>query len=53
MLYRITRVQDGCDRKNQQEYFIEALNPLLAITSFYKQFPEYARENIELEEVKN
>jgi hypothetical protein len=46
MIYRITRE----DNKDNQCYFIKALNSLSAITILYKKFPEYIKENLELTE---
>ena len=50
MTYRITRKKLGGDRKDRQGYYVEAINELMAITSFYQKYPEYAGEEVELEE---
>jgi hypothetical protein len=46
MIYRITRE----DNKDNQCYFIKALNFLAAMTLFYTKYPEYIKENLELTE---
>lgn len=50
MIYRVTRLKIKCDRKDRQGYYVEAINELMAITSFYQKYPEYAGEEVELEE---
>lgn len=50
MIYRITRVKTATNRQDRQGYYLNALNELQAITAFYQKYPEYAGEEIELEE---
>lgn len=50
MTYRITRIKTAPDKKDRQGYYVEAINELMAITSFYQKYPEYAGEEVELEE---
>ena len=50
MTYRITRKKLGGDHKDRQGYYLEANNKEEAITIFFNKYPEYAGEEIELEE---
>lgn len=50
MIYRITRVKAATNRQDRQGYYLNALNELQAITAFYQKYPEYAGEEVELEE---
>jgi hypothetical protein len=50
MIYRITRIKMAVNKKDRQGYYLEALNELQAITDFYNKYPDYAGEDIEVEE---
>jgi hypothetical protein len=50
MIYRITRIKTAPDKKDRQGYYLEASNSFKALTKFYNQFPEFAGEELELEE---
>lgn len=50
MTYRITRIKTATDKRNRQGYYIKALNELEALTKFNNQFPQFAGEELELEE---
>ena len=50
MIYRITRIKTAPRKEDRQGYYLEAPSQAEALTKFWNQFPDYAGEDIEVEE---
>lgn len=50
MIYRVTRVKSAALTQDRQGYYIEAVSREEAIREFCKRFPQFLKDEIELQE---